>query len=161
MVAKDVEALAHTYCRRGVPVQFKVYSGDDHTEAAVPFEGAAFSFLSSRLNGASVSNGCSSIGVGNSLAPTPIPPALTLSVVGKQTHGWAVKVASTDGPLLGAVITLFRGSHQVVQRPLGHLTTSKRMIVLSHKGRPPGAGRYRLTIRQGGLILFSRMVRIR
>jgi Secretory lipase len=73
MVTKDVEALAHTYCKRGVSVQFHVYTGEDHGQAAVSFEGAAPAFIAARLNGESVPNGCGSIGRGNSLAPVPIP----------------------------------------------------------------------------------------
>jgi hypothetical protein len=75
MVTGDDEALAHTYCRRGVSVQFTVYTGDDHTAAAGPFEGAAATFLSERLGGLPVSDGCASIGAGNSLAPIPVPAA--------------------------------------------------------------------------------------
>lgn len=73
MVTADDQALAHTYCERGVPVQFHVYSGDDHTQAAVPFEVGAATFLSQRLAGLPVANGCASIAAGNSLAPVPIP----------------------------------------------------------------------------------------
>lgn len=73
MVAKDAQELAYTYCQRGVPVQFK-YSGGGHMQAAVPFEQSAFSFLSQRLNGQAVANGCASIAPGNSLAPVPVPP---------------------------------------------------------------------------------------
>jgi hypothetical protein len=73
MVTADDEALAHTYCRRGVSVQFNVYLGDDHGAAAGPFEQGAATFLSQRLAGLPVSNGCASIGRGNSLARVPIP----------------------------------------------------------------------------------------
>jgi hypothetical protein len=75
MVAKDDEALAHTYCRRGVSVQFTEYTGDDHTQAAVPFEQGAAAFLAARLSGQAVPNACRSIGAGNSLAPLPVPRA--------------------------------------------------------------------------------------
>ena len=75
MVAADVEALAHEYCTQGVPVSFSEYDNLDHTEAAVPFESAALLFLEARFAGAPPPNGCAAIGVGNSLAPLPIPPA--------------------------------------------------------------------------------------
>ena len=75
MITADDEALAHAYCQRGVPVQFKVYSGDDHGNAAIKFEPDALSFLTDRLNGLSTANECSQIGAGNSIAPLPIPPA--------------------------------------------------------------------------------------
>jgi hypothetical protein len=73
MVTKDDEALAHRYCKRGVSVEFHVYKGDDHTHAAVPFELGAAGFLTNRLNRKPVASNCSSVGVGNSLAPLPVP----------------------------------------------------------------------------------------
>jgi hypothetical protein len=71
MVAADVEALAHTYCQRGVNVAFYQYNGDSHTEAAVPFEAEAEAFVHQRLAGLPVVSNCSSVGTGNSLAPLP------------------------------------------------------------------------------------------
>jgi hypothetical protein len=72
MITNDVEALAHEYCSQGVPVKFKVYKGDDHTDAAVPFEAAGSAFLQARFAGVPFSNGCSKIGKGNSLKPLPV-----------------------------------------------------------------------------------------
>jgi hypothetical protein len=73
MVAGDVEALAHEYCTQGVPVTFEEYSGLAHTEAAVPFETDAMTFLTNLFTGGAPSNGCSSIGPGTSIAPLPPP----------------------------------------------------------------------------------------
>ncbi|MFL6238524.1 MAG: lipase family protein [Actinomycetes bacterium] len=73
MVAKDVEALAHEYCQQGVPVQFKVYNGDSHTQAAEKFEPAAVAFLAERFAGTPFSSNCASVGAGNSLAPLQMP----------------------------------------------------------------------------------------
>jgi hypothetical protein len=162
MVAKDVEALAHTYCRRGVSVQFSVYSGDDHTQAAIPFEENAFKFLTERLNGASVPNGCSSVGHGNSLAPVPIPAALSLSVVGlsHRRHGLVVDVASVNGPLTGLVVTLSKGHHRVVRLRVARLGMSKRQLVLRQGHGIPAAGHYKLVVRQGGLVLLVRRVSV-
>jgi Secretory lipase len=69
MVTKDVEGLAHEYCKQGVPVQFTAYTGANHDEAAVQFEPAADLFLQDRFNGVPFVNGCSSVGKGNSLKP--------------------------------------------------------------------------------------------
>lgn len=69
MVAKDVEALAHAYCKRHVSVQFQQFKGADHTQAAIPFEIAANTFLTSVLAGGPAPENCSTIGKGNSLAP--------------------------------------------------------------------------------------------
>jgi hypothetical protein len=84
MVAKDVEGLAHEYCQQGVPLQFTVYSGSDHSQAAEHFEPAAVAFLLQRFAGTPFSSNCSSVGAGNSLAPLPIPTASTTS---GQTSG--------------------------------------------------------------------------
>ncbi len=72
MVSADVEGLAHEYCQQGVPLQLAVYKGSDHTQAALQFEPAAISFLQQRFAGVPFRNGCSSVPVGNSLAPLPI-----------------------------------------------------------------------------------------
>jgi pimeloyl-ACP methyl ester carboxylesterase len=74
MIDGDVEALAHQYCQRGVPVTFTVYPLLPHSDAAVPFEAQALTFLEGQFNGSAAPNGCSTIGQGNSLAPLP-PPA--------------------------------------------------------------------------------------
>jgi pimeloyl-ACP methyl ester carboxylesterase len=73
MIDGDVEALAHEYCQRGVPVTFTMYPGLPHSDAAVPFEAQALAFLEGQFNGAAAANGCASVGQGNSLAPLPQP----------------------------------------------------------------------------------------
>jgi pimeloyl-ACP methyl ester carboxylesterase len=73
MVDGDVEALAHEYCGRGVPVTYTVYPLLPHSDAAIPFEAQALTFLEGLFNGHAAANGCASIGQGNSLAPLPQP----------------------------------------------------------------------------------------
>jgi Secretory lipase len=68
-IGNDVEALAHTYCQRGVSVQFHEYQGLDHGQSFRPFSVEALAFVTRRLHGLSVANGCRSIGAGSSLAP--------------------------------------------------------------------------------------------
>lgn len=75
MIAKDVQELAYTYCQRGVSVQFHVFDGLNHIAAAVPFEPMAVAFLTQRLSGLPVTDGCSSITPGNALTPLPVRPA--------------------------------------------------------------------------------------
>ncbi|HEY5318467.1 MAG TPA: lipase family protein, partial [Solirubrobacteraceae bacterium] len=75
MIAADVEALAHKYCQEGVPVTFSEYNGLDHTDASIPFEASALTFLTGLFAGLPAANGCGSIGVGNSLAPLPVSAA--------------------------------------------------------------------------------------
>ena len=73
MIAADVQELAYEYCQRGVPVTFDTYPGLPHTDAAVPFEAHALTFLENLFLGLPAPDGCSSIGPGNSLAPLPKP----------------------------------------------------------------------------------------
>jgi hypothetical protein len=73
MITADVEALAHKYCDQGVPVEFEHYSLS-HTDAFVPFAAEAIPYLTERLAGiAAPPSNCSSIPVGASIAPIPVP----------------------------------------------------------------------------------------
>jgi hypothetical protein len=95
MVTKDVEGLAHEYCEQGVPLQFTVYNGSDHSQAAEHFEPAAVAFLVQRFLGLPFSSNCSSVGTGNSLAALPIPSSSTTS----PTSGHVTTNASGDSAL--------------------------------------------------------------
>ena len=68
-IAKDVEGLAHAYCQRGVSVQFHEYEGLDHGQSFTPFSAEALVFLTTRLHGLPVANGCRALGAGNPLTP--------------------------------------------------------------------------------------------
>jgi hypothetical protein len=61
MVASDVQALARTYCQRGVTVQFHLYKGLDHNQAVAPFVAGALAFLAKALFGLPLANGCAAI----------------------------------------------------------------------------------------------------
>jgi hypothetical protein len=72
MVSKDVEALAHEYCRQGVPVDFLEERGADHTTAAIPFEAVLGpAQIQAWFAGLPPVNDCMLVGRGNSLAPLP------------------------------------------------------------------------------------------
>jgi len=170
MVTKDDQALAHTYCQRGVSVQFNVYSGDDHDQAAIPFEEGAFAFLTKRLAGTQVANGCSSIGAGNSLAPLAVPktgrttgPKLRFAYLGpkKRLRGIAIRLWTTTGTLKKLVVSLRRRGKLVARIRVARVTTHKRRLILRHRGRMPSRGRYTLRVTQGRRTLLSRKLRIR
>jgi hypothetical protein len=72
MVTKDVQQLAYTYCRRGVPVEFHLYAGLSHVQAGQPFLEQAQAFLTQRFEGLPLHDGCSGINPGNSIAPMPV-----------------------------------------------------------------------------------------
>lgn len=161
MVTADVRALAHAYCARGTSVQLSVFSGQPHTAAAVPFEVGAMRFLTRRLAGLPVADGCASIGAGDSLAPLPVPPALKLAVHRAPgcRRGVVVRLASAYGPLTHVVVTLAHGRRRIAHRRLARLTMVRRRLILAAGRRAP-RGRARLTVTQGGLTLAHRRVRI-
>lgn len=72
-VTKDVQELAYTYCHRGVPVEFHIYNGQNHSQAGNPFFEQAQAFLAQRFKDRPFHNGCAGIGPGNSIAPIPVP----------------------------------------------------------------------------------------
>jgi hypothetical protein len=169
MVAKDDQALAYTYCQRGVSVQFNVYSGDDHTQAAVPFETGAFSFISQRLSGQPVSSGCASIGPGNSLAPAVLQSAakkkmrLRFADLGRKRrlHGVAIKLWTSSGSLRKLVVT-FRHGRRVLERfRISRLTTHHRRLILRVHRHMPRRGRYGLRVTQGRHTWLRRTLRVR
>ena len=172
MVANDVEALAHTYCQRGVSVQFSEYSGQDHDNAAIPFEAGALTFLTDRLSGLPVQNGCSSIAAGNSLAPlavsSPTPakaaaPKVRFHDLGRQprSRGVAVQLWTSTGTLTKLTVTLRRAGHAVGTVKLTRLTTARHRLVLRAGGRMPRAGRYTVLVTQGHKTLLRRAISIR
>lgn len=73
MVTGDVEGLAHEYCGRGVDIQYAQYEGLTHGQAFPVFEAQGLQFLLERFANLPTHSNCGTIGVGNSLAPTPVP----------------------------------------------------------------------------------------
>ncbi len=162
MVTADDEALAHTYCRRGVPVQLNIYSGLDHAGADGPFEVGAAAFLSQRLAGVPFNNGCASVGVGNSLAPVPGPPTVEFRNLGVNDRLGAlvIKLWTSRGTLTRLAVTLSHDSKRVARVTVSRLTRSKRVVVLSQNGHRPEAGTYTLEVLQGPTALLDTNVRI-
>ena len=72
MIAADVQQLAHEFCSRGVPVQFRVYDHFDHTTAFPGFAADEALFLQRAFAGLPP-NDCP-IAPGNALDPLPTPP---------------------------------------------------------------------------------------
>lgn len=74
MISADIEALAHRYCRNGVPVRYTRYAGQDHIVAIPGFEAEAVEFLQARFNGLPMISSCDTIGPGYGLEPLAVPP---------------------------------------------------------------------------------------
>jgi hypothetical protein len=178
MVANDVEALAYTYCQRGISVQFNEYSGDDHDNAAIPFEQGALQFLTARLNGQSVANGCSSIGPGNSLAPLAVPgggstqsgsaPAaagarVRFKDLGRvmRRHGVEIKLWTTNASLHKVTVVFDRGRKRLERFKLAVLTTKKHELILRVKGGMPPRGYYTVIVSQTGITWLKRKIYVR
>jgi Secretory lipase len=156
MVAKDVAALAHEYCGRGVNVTFHEYPGLDHTGAAPPFLLAAVPFLQTRLDGGAVANGCGAVPTGNSLAPLPLPTyTMTLQKAGK--HGAPAALRSRGGAVADAVVRLSRAARVLQTVRLARVSSKPTRFTLAlHK-----PGRYVMTLNQAGIRLWRLPIRLR
>jgi hypothetical protein len=72
-VTKDVQQLAHIYCRRGVAIELHIYKGLNHSEAGTPFFAQAQTFLAQRFKNLPFHNRCANIGPGNPVASVQVP----------------------------------------------------------------------------------------
>lgn len=160
MVARDVEALAHTYCKRGVSVDFQEYKGQDHTGAAIQFEPAAAAFVNARLAGLPVANNCSSIGPGNSLAPLPVA-TVSLRVLGasKNRHkpGLVLALRAYGGTVTALGVQLRRGHRVLAHASLARLGRRRRLVTLPLRS----AGHYVVAVIQGPATLTTRRLHVR
>jgi Secretory lipase len=152
MIANDVEALAHTYCQRGVSVQFQEYKGQDHTGAAIQFEPAALAFVTERLLGLPVPNDCPSIAPGNSLAPLPVA-TVSLRLVGpsKRRPGLVFELRAHGGTVTAVRIELRRGRKVLARVSLGRLGRRSRRVTLPVRK----AGHYLIAVTQGPALLTA------
>ncbi len=161
-----VSATLVLYCQRGVSVQFNTYSGQDHDNAAIPFELGALSFLTARLSGVPATNGCSSIGAGNPLAPVVVPkpvPQLKLHYLGAKRglHGVAIQRWTTTGSLTKLTVRLRRGAKAVDTVRVARVSIHKWRVVLRVKGQLPKPGRYAVVVARGGHTLAHHSFRLR
>lgn len=69
MIAGDVRSLAREYCSRGVTVEYKEYEHLSHVPSATVWLPEADAWLAARFAGLTAPENCSSIALGNSLAP--------------------------------------------------------------------------------------------
>ena len=72
-VTRDVQQLAYIYCHRGVPLEFHVYKGLNHSAAGTPFFEQAQAFLARRFKNLPFHNACADIGPRQPIAPLPVP----------------------------------------------------------------------------------------
>ncbi len=118
------------------------------------------------MNGLSVSNGCSSIGNGNSIAPVPIPASvqskLRFRYVGakRHLHGVVIDLWTTSGTLQHLVLKLRRGSKVVETLKVSRVSTSEHKLVLRVEGQMPPPGRYTVTVTQRGKTILRRRVSV-
>ena len=72
-VTRDVQQLAYIYCHRGVPLEFHVYKGLNHSAAGTPFFEQAQAFLARRFKNLPFKNACADIGPRQPIVPLPVP----------------------------------------------------------------------------------------
>jgi hypothetical protein len=175
MVAADVRELAYEYCQRGVTVQFSVYNGLNHDEAAAPFESAAQAFLQQVYAGQTPASGCASITPGNSLAPLPEPPSarrpshhraaprvvLRSLSVSRARHAIVVRLHMSRGRARHVVVELRRGGRVLARVVLARLGTRLVAVLLRVHGRMPADGRYTVAVLVGRTLELRRVVIVR
>ncbi|HET9072979.1 MAG TPA: lipase family protein [Solirubrobacteraceae bacterium] len=165
MIAADDYALAHTYCNRGVPVQFTTYKGQNHGNAGIAFLPSAEQWVIGRLNGNPAVNGCAQIPPGDSLAPLAAAPQAAASItvgVSLLHHG------------ARRIVLLLRVSHRAATLSVRLIGPRGRTLITRHVRVRPGrarrlvlapqhplrAGRYRVVVAAPGAHRF-RTVRFR
>ncbi len=159
MVARDVQALAYTYCKRGVSVEFHEYTGDNHYSAALAFDPDATAFLDARLTGTPVPNGCAAITPGNSLAPAPVRPSKLLRFrwlgVHRRPGGIAVQVWAPHGSQRDVAVTVALRGRVLARGHVSRVRAKHDTLIL----RPSGAlrpGLYTVTVSiQGGSLIWQ------
>jgi hypothetical protein len=169
MIVKDVDALAHTYCQRGLSVELSIYTGLSHNYAVVPFEAAALSFLEQRFAGESVRDDCATIPAGNSLAPLPVPAAsaapvrMTVAYRGVSRHprGVVVSLATTAGTVRGVRVQLLRSGRLLATARAAVVTPTRRRVLLRLGRHRLTGGRYAVVVRHGGTVLLRRSFTVR
>lgn len=154
MIADDVAALAHEYCQQGVPIDFQVVQGADHTNAGLAFFPQGLAYLAARMAGAPPVNNCASVPVGNSLAPIAktaqpgakvrrIHPTIRVRSVGRHD---VLSVGAANAR--GANVTFYRvprhGAPVVIGFGVIGAHGTVRARFLDHNGR--AITRYRATV---------------
>lgn len=154
MIADDVAALAHEYCQQGVPIDFQVVKGADHTQAGLAFFPQAMAYLLGRFAGLPAVNNCSSVPVGNSLAPIAklarpgsslrrLHPSIRVRSVGRRDQ---VIVGAANAR--GANVTFYRVRRHGAPVVIGFGVVGPRGTVrarfVDHNGR--ALTRYRATV---------------
>ena len=169
MIAKDVQQLAYSWCKRGVPVEFQEILGADHYAAIAPFELEAIPWFQSRFAGRQAQSNCAETTPGNPLTPLPVPasPArvvafvrLLSAAVSHGVRGLVLKLQLSSGTAHGVTIELKRGNKVVAKIADLTLTSRQRKLVLRVDGRAPAPGRYTLVAFAGVTTLLHRTLTI-
>ena len=74
MIAGDVRTLARTYCEKGATVYYEQYARLSHITSVPFWLVTAIDWIIDRYAGEPAPQNCSSIPLGNSLNPIPVPP---------------------------------------------------------------------------------------
>lgn len=113
MIVKDVQALAHQYCRQGVNVTLQVVEHAEHTQAGIAFFPLGEAYLLQRMAGVPATSGCAQIPAGNSLAPIRRKISPTIHVTSRR-HRDVITVRTAHA--IGARVKFYRvhRGHKVV-----------------------------------------------
>ncbi|WGL53831.1 lipase family protein [Nocardioides sp. BP30] len=114
MVAADVKALATTYCKAGLPVQYTEQAGK-HAAVGASFMLQGLSYLGDRFAGKSAATNCATL----LLKPMAPPTTVHATIKGHSKGKKDVLVVTVKGSVsaAGATVTITKAGHSKV---LGH-----------------------------------------
>jgi pimeloyl-ACP methyl ester carboxylesterase len=122
MIVKDVQQLAHTYCSRGLRVQFHVYANSDHTAAFVHFVPEANTYLQGLYAGQTAPSDCP-VTPGNPLTPLATPRAnpqfdsgITIGQAGRFGSRYTMRIEAPNSALANVTLTVYRRSGNGLKR---------------------------------------------
>ena len=128
MIVKDVQQLAHTYCSRGLRVQFHVYPNSDHTAGFIHFAPEASSYLQGLYAGQTAPTNCP-VSAGNPLTPLAAPAAnptftsgITTRQISRSGLRYMIAVGAPNSTLANVTLTVYRSSRSRLTR-----ITTKRL----------------------------------
>jgi hypothetical protein len=114
MIDGDVQQLAHAYCSRGLPVQFRVYTNGDHTTAFPRIAADEAAYFAQRVAGLPAPSDCP-VAAGNALDPLPTPPGapeltsgITLKQIRRPDGGVTVTIGAPTSALTHVKLIISR-----------------------------------------------------
>jgi hypothetical protein len=141
MVAADVKALATTYCRAGLAVQYHELAGKAHSAAGTLFVLQGLGFLAERFAGTAAPSDCAAL-TATTAPPTPTRVHATLA---GRSQGVRDVLTVTAPGATGAAVRLYRaGTFRAIARGVVGADGRATLRVRDRNGR--AISRYRALV---------------